>query len=675
VCGISGIYRLDGEFPDAADIRRMCSVIRHRGPDGAGFARVGDGSALLGHVRLSIIDLPGGAQPMFNEDHSVAVVFNGEIYDYQAHRDALLRAGHAFRTQSDTEVIVHLYEEHGPAFLERLNGEFAIVIYDDRTRRLLAARDRFGVKPLFFSVHGHELLLSSEAKSILALDRVSRSLAPDYLVGTHLGAFPYGGSAFTGIQSVKPGHYVIATAGSVGTQVPYWQPRFETRQHLSFNEASCEVRERFVAGVRRRMVADVPVGAYLSGGLDSSLICLTMAALGAETGRPFKVFNVGFSDPRFDESAAARRIAAHLGASFETIPCALADMAEDYESTLYHTEMALVNPSAIAKLALSRLVQRQGIKVCLTGEGADEIFGGYPYFKQEAIWRKLRTHDERDEGKQLWKRFTREEKHTEGALWHRGGGWETEDSWFGYPSFHQMRLLESSRMVSRILSDRTIAAASFPTPAAIFLDMHSRERMRALHPFNATRLVAFSQLSNYIIPTLGDRVEMANSVECRTPFLDCDLVDYVGSVPPSYLLDVSGLREKFLLREAFRDSLPEFIANERKRPFLIEGWKHFTRTRRGAEIFGDLTSPGAIRRAGYFNPSIVPRIRALWTVLPETSVLWKKIDILAGLIMGSQFLHERFVERRIESNPAFEMDDRTPAAASAAAAAGMPSTF
>ena len=675
MCGISGIYRLDGGFPDAADIRRMCSVIRHRGPDGAGFARMGGGSALLGHVRLSIIDLPGGAQPMFNEDHSVAVVFNGEIYDYHAHREGLLEAGHTFRTRSDTEVIVHLYEEHGLAFLERLNGEFAIVIYDDRTRQLVAARDRFGVKPLFFSVHGHELLLGSEAKSILALDRVSRSLAPDYLVGTHLGAFPYGGSAFTGIQSVKPGHYVVAAAGTVGTQVPYWQPRFETRQHLSFSEAGREVRDRFVASVKRRMVADVPVGAYLSGGLDSSLVCLAMAALAAEIGRPVEVFNVGFSDPRFDESAAARRIAEHLGASFETIPCAMADMADEYETTLYHTEMALVNPSAIAKQALSRLVRRRGIKVCLTGEGADEVFGGYPYFKQEAIWRKLLTRGERDEGKQLWKRFAREEKHTEGALWHRGGDWETADYWFGYPSFHQMRLDESSRNVSRILSDGTIAAASSPTPAEIFLGMHDRERMRALHPFNATKLVAFSQLSNYIIPTLGDRVEMANSIECRTPFLDCDLVDYVGSVPPAYLLDVSGLREKALLREAFNGALPEFISRERKRPFLIEGWKHFARTRRGAQIFGDMTSPAAIRRTGYFNPSIVPRIRTLWTILPETSVLWKKIDILAGLIMGSQFLHERFVERRIESNPAFEMDDRTPASMSASATTATSPSF
>ncbi len=666
MCGISAIYRLDRALPDVEDIRRMCSAIRHRGPDGAGFARLGDGAALLGHVRLSVIDLALGTQPIFNEDQSIAVVFSGEIYDYQAHRQTLIEAGHTFRTQTDTEVIVHLYEEHGPGFLRHLNGEFAIVIYDDRTKQLIAARDRLGVKPLFFSLLGSEILFASEAKSILALHRVPRAISADYLVGSLLGAFPDGVSAFEGIQSVKPGHYIIARASALGTQVPYWQPRFDTNDDLTFAEASREVRRLFVAAVKRRLVADVPVAAYLSGGLDSSLVCATMAALGADVGRPFTAFNVGFCDPRFDESDMARKIAGHFGTNFETIPCAMADMAEEYENALYHTEMALVNPSAIAKAMLSRLVRSRGYKVCITGEGADEVFGGYPYFKQEAIWRKLLAPEERGEGRQLWKRFAREEKLTEGALWHRGRSWENGDHWFGYPSFHQMRLEESSRNVARILSAQVIGAASLPTPAEIFLDVHGRERMRALDPFNATKLVAFSQLSNYVIPTLGDRVEMAHSIECRTPFLDRDLVDYVGSVPPPHLLDVSRLREKVLLREAFSGTLPEFSARERKKPFLGEGWWSFTRTRRGAEIFNDLTSRSAVRRAGYFNPSIVPRIRTLWTVLPKGSVLWRKIDILAGLIMGSQFLHRRFVEQRIESNPSFEMTDRTPAAGSLA---------
>jgi asparagine synthase (glutamine-hydrolysing) len=661
MCGISAIYRLDREFADEADIRRMCSVIPHRGPDGAGFARMGGGSALLGHVRLSIIDIAAGAQPIFNEDQTIGITFNGEIYDYQAHRDELVRAGHTFRTQSDTEVIIHLYEEHGLKFLEKLNGEFAFVIHDERKRRLIAARDRLGIKPLFFSVlGGRELLLASEAKSILALERVPRALAPDYLVGTHLGAFPYGISAFEGIQSVKPGHYFMAETGFVGEQKPYWEPRFETRDDLSFDEAKVKVRELFVAAVKRRMVADVPVGTYLSGGLDSSLVCATMASLGAADGRPFKAFNVGFKDPRYDESGLARKIAAHFGAEFETIPCGMEDMVGEYEKTIDHLEMALVNPSAIAKQMLSRMVRDQGYKVCITGEGSDEVFGGYPYFKQEAIWRKLLKKDERAEGKALWKRFTEEEKVTEGALWHRGTSWKREKHWFGYPSFHQMRMKESSRKTPRILTKDTIARASFPTPGEIFVNMHDGEKMRGLHPFNATKIVAFSQLSNYIIPTLGDRVEMANSVECRTPFMDRDLVDFVGTVPPEYLLNVGTLREKFLLREAFQGTLPEFISKERKKPFLGEGWYSFTRTKKGAELFGDYTSRDSIKRAGLFKPTIVPSIRLLWKILPEGSVMWKKLDLLAGLIMGTQVLQQRFVERRIESDPAFEMEDRTP---------------
>ena len=640
----------------------MCSAIAHRGPDGAAFARAGHGSALLGHVRLSIIDLPAGAQPLFNEDHSIGVVFNGEIYDYAAHRERLVAAGHTFRTQSDTEVIVHLYEEHGLDFLTRLNGEFAIVLVDARTDSLIAARDRMGVKPLFYTVLGQELLIGSEAKSLLALDRVPRAIAPDYLVGSLLGAFPHGVSAFEGIRSLQPGHVMVATPGGVGPEVPYWRPSFEIRKDMPFEEARARTRDLVVAAVKRRMVADVPVGTYLSGGLDSSLVCATMAALGAGTAGPFKAFNVGFQDPRYDESSLARRTAAHFGASFETVACGADEMAEQYERTLDHTEMALVNPAAIAKQALSRLVRSQGYKACITGEGSDELFGGYPYFKQEAIWRMLLDPAQRDEGRRLWTRFEREEQHTEGAFWHRGNSWKSDTHWFGYPSFHQMRLMESSRKTRSILSAPVIAAASASTPDQLFLRNHEPALLRALDPLNATKLVAFSQLSSYIIPTLGDRVEMANSVECRTPFLDRDLVDFVGTVPPAYLLNVPALRDKHLLREAFTGTLPDFLAHERKKPFMGEGWHTFVKTKRGAQIFGDHCSWDAIRRAGYFKQTLVPTLRLLWTLAPECSVRWKKVDILAGLVMGTQVLHARFVERRVESDPNFVMEDRTPSA-------------
>lgn len=662
MCGISAIYRRDRGRPETDDIRRMCSAIGHRGPDGAAFARVGHGSALLGHVRLSVIDLQAGAQPLFNEDHSVGVVFNGEIYDHDAHRKRLIGAGHTFRTGSDAEVIVHLYEEHGVDFLTRLNGEFAVVVFDSRTDRLIAARDRMGVKPLFYSVLGNELLIGSEAKSILALDRVPRAIAPDYLLGTLLGAFPHGVSAFIGIGSLQPGHVFIATPHGVGPELPYWQPSFETREDLSVEDAEARTRDVFVAAVKRRMVADVPVGMYLSGGLDSSLVCATMASLGAGTSGPLKAFNVGFRDPRYDESRLAQRTAAHFGASFETVTYGIEEMAEEYERTLHHTEMALVNPAAIAKQMLSQTVRSQGYKVCITGEGSDELFGGYPYFKQEAIWRLLLEPATRDDGHRLWTRFAREERLTEGALWHRGNSWKRETHWFGYPSFHQMRLRESTRRTRRILSAEVVAAASTTTPDQLFLRNFDTARMHALHPLNATKLVAFSQLSNYIIPTLGDRVEMANSVECRTPFLDRDLVDLIGTVPPAFLLNVRGLREKHLLREAFGGILPEFLSQERKKPFMAEGWQTFVKTERGAQIFDDYCSMRAIRRAGCFNPTLVPTLRLLWKVAPEGSVPWKKVDILAGLVMGTQVLHARFVERRVASDPTFAMENRTPSA-------------
>src|SRR4051812_6935148 len=273
MCGISAVHRLDGSVPETSDIRRMCSAIEHRGPDGAGFARMAGGSVLLGHTRLSIIDLESGAQPLFNEDGTIGITFNGEIYDYQAHRERLLAAGHHFKTRSDTEVLVHLYEEHGMDFLDMLNGEFALVIYDSRQRRLVAARDRMGVKPLFYSVQGQELLIASEAKSILALPRVPRELSADYLMGSHLGAFPAGVSPFEGIRSLRPGHAFVATRHGVGPEVAYWKPSFQVDETMSFEDAKGRVRELFVAAVKRRMVADVPVGTYLSGGLDSSLVC------------------------------------------------------------------------------------------------------------------------------------------------------------------------------------------------------------------------------------------------------------------------------------------------------------------------------------------------------------------------------------------------------------------
>jgi asparagine synthase (glutamine-hydrolysing) len=482
-------------------------------------------------------------------------------------------------------------------------------------------------------------------------------------MGSLLGAFPDGCSPFRGIRSLKPGHFLVADRRGVGAEMPYWQPDFRVDSKMTFEDAKERTRELFKAAVKRRMVADVPVGTYLSGGLDSSLVCALMSE--QARGQPFKAFNVGFGDPRYDESALARKIAGHFGAEFETIPCSEAAMADEYEKTLYHVEMPLVNPSAIAKQMLSRLVRSQGYKVCITGEGSDEIFGGYPYFKQEAIWRALLDPESYPEvnPEELWERFTREEKHTEGALWSRGETWRNEDHWFGYPSFHQMRLKLSDRKTARIMSRDVVRSTTRRVPSEFFLNNFDRRKMRSIDPFNATKMVAFSQIANYIIPTLGDRVEMANSVECRTPFLDRDLVDFACTVPPKYFLNLPELREKYLLRQAFEGTLPEFLHKERKKPFLGASWKTFTATKRGRELYGDFCSRAAIHRTGYFRASTVPQLKLLWKILPERSALWKKVDILMGLILGTQCLHEQFVLGRVRASEFFEIEDRTPGVA------------
>src|SRR5258706_16257746 len=266
MCGINMNLRKDGSPAEREDITRMCSAISHRGPDGAGYVLLDRGALAFGHVRLSIIDLQAGDQPLYNEDGAICITFNGEIYDYKQLREELIEQGHRFRTHSDTKVIVHLYEQHGMEFLPRLNGEFAFIIWDGRERRVVAARGRCSLKPLFYLETEKEILISSEVKGIFAINRVPRNINPHYMIGPLLGVFPRAISAFEGIRNLCPGHFLIVEPEHRSREVSYWQPTFKTNPAISFNDAKDEVRRLFTRAVERRMVADVPVGAYLSGG-------------------------------------------------------------------------------------------------------------------------------------------------------------------------------------------------------------------------------------------------------------------------------------------------------------------------------------------------------------------------------------------------------------------------
>lgn len=655
MCGINAIIKKQGTA-DIADIRRMSSVLQHRGPDGAGFSKLNQGKILFGHNRLSIIDLHEGHQPMYNQDGTICITFNGEIYDYKSHREELLRQGHQFRTQSDTEVILHLYQEYGMDFIHKLNGEFAFVIWDEKKKLAFAARDRAGVKPLFYFESGEEILLSSEVKGLFALPRVPRAISPDYMMGPVWGAFPKSVSAFKDIRSLKPGHFLILDGTGSAREEMYWELQFQPNRKGTFEEAKADVRRLFTKAVERRMVADVPVGAYLSGGLDSTLVTALMAAKSQNV----KAFSIGFGTTVFDESNAARQIANHYGAKFEAIDCNDDLLADNFLKTMHHVEQPIVNPNSIAKQILSQLVRSRGYKVCLTGEGADENFGGYAYFKQEKLWRMmLGAGQEAKQGKELYKKFCAQESRSEGILWNRGNKWKKVATPFGYPSFHLLRAMESNWFSRLVLQKSLVEQATIKTPESYFTAQFNFSELGQLDPFNASKKITLNQLSSYIIPTLGDRVEMANSVECRTPFLDRDLMEYVATLDPKHFMDIGQLREKHILKQAFYDILPESVAKVHKHPFLSPSWRSLSRTKKGRELKQEFLDPSMAKKAGVFNRGSLVRMNLYWNLLPRSTNLWKRVDVMAGLMMSTHILHSQFVEKPQNADSSFDLVDRT----------------
>lgn len=643
----------------------MSSVIQHRGPDGAGFALLDQGTLGLAHVRLSVIDLATGAQPLSSADGQVTIVYNGELYDYSQHRLDLERSGHRFRTTSDTEVMLNLYLEHGVECFSWLNGEFAFVIWDAKFRRLIAVRDQFGVKPLFYHRTQDELFFVSEVKSLFTLPRVNRAFNPDYFVSGFFGIFTPDTHLFEGIHSLPAGHFVCIEQGVWSEPRPYWKPTFAPRVSMTFDEAVTGVRDRFTRAVSRRMVADVPVGCYLSGGIDSTLVCGLMSQQSSR----IRSFNIGFENTSYDESALARRIAGHYGSDFETIDCTSAKLADDFERTVLHVERPLLNPHSIAKLILSRLVRDQGYKVCLTGEGSDEIFGGYPYFKQQMLWEMEQSGLREDVvlAKSLLKKFFQIEKRSEGSHWSRFiTGTGPRPGYLQHPNFLYSKMQAHQVSVKKLIHPQFLRTTTVKTPLEYFEKTFDTTELQSLDSFNATRLLTLQFLSQYVFPCVGDRVDMANSVECRIPFLDRELVEFTDQIPAKHFIDIRELKEKKLLRVGFRELLPRFMDAEHKHPFMSPNWRRLYETPSGREQFSDLLEGRLIREAGLFRQSSVTLALFLWRLLPQWTPLWRRLDTVIGQICSVHLLYRRMIRTADAGDPDFPLADCTPGAESRA---------
>lgn len=622
MCGIAGFFE-PGAARTAIErrdvIQRMCDVITHRGPDDEGFYT--DGGLAIGMRRLSIIDLATGHQPISNEDGTVWIVFNGEIYNYAELRDDLCRRGHRFRSNSDTETIVHLYEEFGEQCVEKLRGMFGFAIWDARTHKLLLARDRIGKKPLHYAQFGDTLIFGSEIKSLLQYPGLKREpkleALSDFL---SFGYVPDAETAFRGIYKLPPGHTLTFQHGRLSTR-QYWDFTYDDlRPVRDLREYTAQLRDELDEAVRIRLMSEVPLGAFLSGGIDSSTVVGLMARHSAQ---PVKTFSIGFSEASFDELEYARITAKHFQTDhheFVVTP----DVCRLVEEIVWHHDEPFADFSSIPTYVVSKLA-REHVTVVLSGDGGDEVFGGYERYV-------------RHKRREIFENLPKAARH--GVL------------------------LPLSRMLPQITPGKNFLRNIALDPAARYVDSvtlfdeHAKRRLltpatlRALQGYDATR--EFRHLFN--LPTSHermdhlmyldsktylpgdilakvDRMSMAHSIETRAPLLDHKLIEFVQQIPSS--LKVHGFETKYILKQAMQGVVPEPILRRTKKGFSVPLKVWFKGELK--ELLQDTLGDQRTRERGLLNQRTVQTIiqehlrgrrdhaRTLWALL--TLELWHRTFI------------------------------------------------
>ena len=642
MCGLAGVARREPQGVPVDMLERMAAALRHRGPDGSGHyadARVG-----LAHVRLSIIDVAGGAQPLGNEDGSIQVVYNGEVYNYRELAAELRAAGHRFSTRSDTEVLVHAYEQWGTGMLGRLNGQFAFAIYDGKAGTVFLARDRFGVRPLYYSVSRGDLYFASEAKALFASGAVDAAIDPVGLdqVFTFWAARPPR-TVFQNVQSLEPGSYAIWKDGEL---------RHGRYYELQYPEASGEQPEDLEtldallgSSVALRLRSDVPVGGYLSGGLDSSITC----ALAARAS-PFalRTFSVTFDDPQLDESDFQRVVAGQLRSEHHIRAIGPGDVAEVFPDVVRHAETPLVRTAPAPMYLLARLARENGIKVVLTGEGADELFLGYDLFKETA----LRLFCLRQPQSQLRPRlFDRLYPYLD-ARARRGDFWRRSFLEAGAPGdalfSHLPRFALTARIKEFYSADMRAALAGHDALEEL-RDALPAQFASWSHLNRAAYLEMVTLLSPYLLSSQGDRMSLAHGVEARYPFLDTRVFELAARLPVTSKL--RGLREKAILRRwgKTREVVPPTVLRRPKQPYRAPDIPPFF-TPRPPEYVEAVLEESSIARTGVFEPAAVAGLVRRCRSGAATG--FRESQALVG-ILSTELWHRQFIgDMRLEPSTA-----------------------
>jgi asparagine synthase (glutamine-hydrolysing) len=589
MCGISGFVRYNKSMSDddARIVESMNRKLFHRGPD-AQNTLVFDNVA-FGFSRLSIIGLDNGMQPIFNEDESIVLICNGEIFDYIELRDQLRSKGHSFRTRSDVEVIVHLYEEYGFDFLNNLNGQFAFALYDKRKKRLFCARDQMGIIPFFYTFTDDTFIYASEIKAILEHPSVVKEVD---LVGLDQ-VFTFAGlisprTMFKNIHSLENGHYLSVNEKGEITKTEYWDLVYPEGDHRLNGKPEeyyiDKLEELFSESINLRLRADVPTGFYLSGGLDSSSIAMKIKQLAPKSNR--EAFSIDFIDSGLSETVYQNMIADKSNSKLNKNTFFFSDISERLRKAIYHCECPLKETYNTASLSLSESVRAKGIKVILSGEGADELFAGYIGYRFD----QMRAMDlVQNPASPLEERIRHE-------VW-------GDKCFFYETNFSELETVKRglySNAVNEIFEE--VNCLNHPVV--------NKDRLRNRNILNKRSYVDFkTRLVDHLVSDHGDRMALANSVEVRYPFLDKNLVEFSTQIPSE--LKLKDLVEKYIVKKMAGRFVPEAVINREKFGFVAPGSPYLLQ--RNIEYINDLLSYSRIKKQGYFNPDRVEYLKKMYT--------------------------------------------------------------
>lgn len=639
MCGVIGGILSQGVDRDRLD--RSLTSLHHRGPDSTGRWISHDGRWFLGHTRLSIIGLNNGEQPMSDANGDVQMVVNGEFYGYRAIRDELRSDGFEFKTESDSEIALHLYKRQGMTLCKRLRGEFAVLIADPANNAMFAIRDRFGIKPLFYAIHEGGVYFASEIKALLELGVPSRWNREAVLQEAYM-VRPPSRSLFEGIYSVPPGHYAIAQGGEVSVY-SYWDLDFPTAETLATDDRSdAEVidgfRDVLQDAVRERLVADVEVASYLSGGIDS---CAVLGLAQSMMDRPIRAYTLCFDDAVFDESALAEEQAKLCGSSYHPIPVTSRDLADSYSDAVWYAETPFVNGHGVAKYLLSRAVRDAGIKVVFTGEGADEMLGGYAPFRRDVLLYNSESQDPATVERLLSE--MRERNKAVPALVGTGEKPPAEldlvRRQLGFvPSWIEIFSTMGVKTQAIFSPGMNDSVSGINPYASLMARLPVDARMAGRDPLNQG-LYTWShvQLPNFILTFLSDRMEMAHSIEGRVPFLDTEVAEYCTGVPIK--MKINGMREKHVLREATKDFIIESVYNREKHPFTTPPAK-VGRKDALLEFYRDTFSSKLLDDQPIFDPTAVRQAMDGFDEMSEDER--NAIDGFFNRVLSFTLMHDRF---------------------------------